>query len=552
MKEVTITFPSGRREIVSSGTRVGEIFRESAEEIPKDCIGAVVNNEVTSLSYKIEVNSEIIPLSLRCDDGIRMYRNSLCFLLYLAVHKIFPHRRLIIGHSLGNGYFYYFDGSNEVSEEDLQNIEESMHQLVNQGRPIQRKVISYMDALRYFKEANQPDTLLLLEQQNNNKVPVYTLGDYMDLAHSPLVPNTDVLKHFEIKKYQQGFLLRYPPRENPNNIMPFKDSPILYSIYQEYKSWGKILEVHSVGRLNQIIYNREIGDFIQIAETLHNKKIAEIADRIHERKGTVRIILIAGPSSSGKTTFTKKLAIQLRVVGFNPVVINVDNYFVPRHLNPVDEEGNLDFEALEAIDVPLLNEHLLTLFAGEEAEIPSFDFKTGSRKKGGPKLKLEDRSIILMEGIHGLNEKLTPDVASDVKYKIYVSALTQLNLDDHNRISTTDNRLLRRMVRDYQFRGYSALETLERWPSVGRGEKKNIFPYQDNADTAFNSALDYELSVLKVYAEPLLKMIKPDTAHYKEAERLIFFLDNFNPLQTTNVPSHSILREFIGESGFKY
>ncbi len=546
MQEVTVTLPSGKRESVPYGTRVGELFSSPG------IVGALVNNESTSLSYKIEVNSEIVPILLESDDGVRMYRNSLCFLLYMAAHELFPDRSLVIGHSLGNGYFYYFDGAAEEDENDLRKLENRMYELVEEKHPIQRKVISYTDALAYFKNAKQPDTLLLLEQQNKNKVPVYTIGNFMDLAHNPLVPNTSVLNEFEIKKYFQGFLLRYPPHENPKKLTPFKDSPILYSVYQEYKAWGKILGIHSVGRLNKIIYNREIGEFIQVAETLHNKKIARIADQILEKRGKVKIVLIAGPSSSGKTTFTKKLAVQLRVVGFNPVVINMDNYFVPRHLNPVDENGNLDFEILEAIDVPLLNAHLLTLFDGGIAEIPEFDFKTGNRGAGGTKLRLDSRALILMEGIHGLNEGLTPDVSAEKKYKIYVSALTQLNLDDHNRISTTDNRLLRRMVRDHQFRGYSAGETLERWPSVRRGEKRNIFPYQDNADTAFNSALDYELSVLKIFAEPLLKTIKPQDPYYKEAERLLFFLDNFNPLQTTAVPRYSILREFIGESGFKY
>ena len=546
MQEVTVTLPSGERELVPYGTRVGELFSSSG------IVGALVNNECTSLSYKIEVNSDIVPVLLESDDGVRMYRNSLCFLLYMAARELFPDRSLVIGHSLGNGYFYYFDGLTETDGEDLRKLEDRMHELVEEKHPIQRKVISYTDAIAYFKNAKQPDTLLLLEQQNKNKVPVYTIGNFMDLAHNPLVPNTSVLNEFEIKNYFQGFLLRYPPRETPKKLTSFKDSPILYSVYQEYKAWGKILRVHSVGRLNKIIYNREIGDFIQVAETLHNKKIAQIADQILEKRGRVKIVLIAGPSSSGKTTFTKKLAVQLRVVGFNPVVINMDNYFVPRHLNPVDENGNLDFEILEAIDVPLLNAHLLTLFDGGIAEIPEFDFKTGNRGTGGTKLRLDSRALILMEGIHGLNEDLTPDVSAEKKYKIYVSALTQLNLDDHNRISTTDNRLLRRMVRDHQFRGYSAGETLERWPSVRRGEKRNIFPYQDNADTAFNSALDYELSVLKIFAAPLLKTIKPQNPYYKEAERLLFFLDNFNPLQTTEVPRYSILREFIGESGFKY
>lgn len=553
MQEVTIQLPLGVSRTVSYGTRVSEIFAAEPEEaFPNEPIGALVNNQLASIFHKLEVNSTVQPVFLDSGDGVRLYRNSLCFLLYLTIHQLFPDRRLVIGHSLGNGYFYYFDNIFSVDPKDLEKIEKRMNELVAEDRPIQRKVISYMEALEYFKHANQPDTVQLLEQRNEVKIPVYELKDFLDLAHGPLVPRTGILKYFEIRGYNQGFLLRYPSHKNTRQMKEFKDSPLLYSIYQEYKAWGKILGFNSVAKLNEIIYAGEIENFIRIAETLHEKKIAEIADRIHAKKGKIRIILVAGPSSSGKTTFTKKLAIQLRVVGFNPVIINLDDYFVPRDMNPVDENGNLDFEALEAIDVPLLNEHLVDLFKGDTAMIPDFDFKTGSRKGEGKKLKLLERSILIMEGIHGLNDRLTPRVPEENKYKIYVSALTQLNLDDHNRISTTDNRLLRRIVRDYQFRGYTALDTLGRWPSVRRGEDRNIFPFQDNADSAFNSALDYELAVLKVFAEPLLKTVKPGNPLYKEAIRLLSFLDNFIALPGTHVPELSILREFIGHSGFKY
>ena len=553
MQEVTIQLPLGVSRTVSYGTRVSELFAAEPEEaFPEEPIGALVNNQLVSIFHKLEVNSIVQPVFLDSGDGVRLYRNSLCFLLYLTIHQLFPDRRLVIGHSLGNGYFYYFDNIFSVDPKDLEKIEKRMNELVAEDRPIQRKVISYMEALEYFKHANQPDTVQLLEQRNEVKIPVYELKDFLDLAHGPLVPRTGILKYFEIRGYNQGFLLRYPSHKNTRQMKEFKDSPLLYSIYQEYKAWGKILGFNSVAKLNEIIYAGEIENFIRIAETLHEKKIAEIADRIHAKKGKIRIILVAGPSSSGKTTFTKKLAIQLRVVGFNPVIINLDDYFVPRDMNPVDENGNLDFEALEAIDVPLLNEHLVVLFKGATAMIPDFDFKTGSRKGEGKKLKLLERSILIMEGIHGLNDRLTPRVPEENKYKIYVSALTQLNLDDHNRISTTDNRLLRRIVRDYQFRGYTALDTLGRWPSVRRGEDRNIFPFQDNADSAFNSALDYELAVLKVFAEPLLKTVKPGNPLYKEAIRLLSFLDNFIALPGTHVPELSILREFIGHSGFKY
>lgn len=553
MLEITVQMPSGVQRTFPYGTRVSEVLNtESSKTFPEAPIGGLVNNQLTSLFYKLEVNSSVEPVFLDSGDGVRLYRNSLCFLLYLTIHELFPDRRLVIGHSLGNGYFYYFDNILSVDPKDLEAIEKRMRELVNEKLPIQRKVISYMEALDYFKQTNQPDTVQLLEQRNEVKIPVYVLGDFIDLAHGPLVPNTEVLEYFELRGYNQGFLLRYPSHRNTRQMKEFKDSPLLYSIYQEYKAWGKILGINSVAKLNEVIYAGEVENFIRIAETLHDKKIAEIADRIHEKRGKIRIILVAGPSSSGKTTFTKKLAIHLKVVGFNPVVINLDNYFVPRHLNPVDENGDLDFEVLEAIDVPLLNDHLVTLFEGGTAMIPDFDFKTGSRKGDGKKLSLSERSILIMEGIHGLNDSLTPRVPAENKYKIYVSALTQLNLDDHNRISTTDNRLLRRLVRDYQFRGYSALDTLSRWPSVRRGENRNIFPFQDNADSAFNSALDYELAVLKVFAEPLLKTVKPGNPLYKEAVRLLSFLNNFIALPAVHVPELSILREFIGHSGFKY
>ena len=427
-----------------------------------------------------------------------------------------------------------------------------MEELIQLDLPIQRRVISYAEALDYFERRNQNDTFILVRQRNENKIPVYECDGFMDLSYGPLAPSTGMLTAFHILPYTNGFLLQYPPSSSPDTIVQFEDSPVLFSIYQEYKAWGKILGVNSVGKLNELIESGDSSQFIRVAEALHNKKIAEIADKIHERKGDVKVILIAGPSSSGKTTFTKKLSVQLQVLGFNPVIIALDDYFVSRHLNPVDKDGNLDFETIKAIDVTLLNRNLIDLFNSKEVEIPNFDFKTGNRKPAGHVLRMGDRSILVIEGIHGLNEELTPLIDKDKKYKIYVSALTQLNLDDHNRISTTDNRLLRRMVRDSKFRGYSALETLQRWPSVRRGENQNIFPFQNNADSAFNSALDYELAVLKLYAEPLLKSVKPHHELFGEAKRLLTFLHNFIHVTEKQVPPDSILREFIGDSTFKY
>jgi uridine kinase len=470
----------------------------------------------------------------------------------IAACDLFPDRKLIIGHSLGNSYYYHFDGYGFVEQSALDRIEARMRELVEAKLPIERSVISYSEALDYFQANHQDASELLLKYRNENKIAIYRCGKYIDLSYGPLVPSTSMLSVFDLRHYPPGFLLRYPPTSTPDELAPFEDDPLLFSVYREYKQWGKILNVTCAGNLNQLIASKGIHEFIRVAEALHNKKIAEIADRIHERRGSVKAVLIAGPSSSGKTTFTKKLAIQLRVTGFNPVQISLDDYFLSRDQTPRDEKGDLDFEALEAIDVQLLNEHLVRLFAGDTVEIPIFDFRSGGRKPVGKSLKLPERGILVMEGIHGLNDRLTPLVPRDQKHAIYVSALTQLNLDDHNRISTTDNRLLRRMVRDYNFRGYSALTTLSRWPCVRRGEDRNIFPHQNNADSAFNSALDYELSVLKTYAEPLLMTIKPYHTEYSEAIRLLTFLSNFAPLPPDYVPDESILREFIGNSAFKY
>jgi len=427
-----------------------------------------------------------------------------------------------------------------------------MLDIVEQGCPILRRVISYPEAVGYFQQNNQPDTVLLLKNRNDQKVPVFSCGEFMDLAHAPLVPNTKLLKVFDILAYPPGFLLRYPPWDQPDSLAPFQENPALFSIYREYKDWGKILNVRCVGHLNDLINNRNVRGFIQVAEALHDKKIAMIADKICEHRDEGKLILIAGPSSSGKTTFAKKLAVQLQVLGRNPFPISLDNYFLPRERTPLDEEGNYDFESLQAIDIEFMNENLLRLMRGEEAVLPRFNFHTGQRQMDSSAQRLPDRAIIILEGIHGLNDELTPLIPRDQKYKIYVSALTQLNLDDYNRISTTDNRLLRRIVRDSQFRGHSAFDTLSMWESVRRGENRYIFPFQNTADSAFNSALDYELSVLKVYAEPLLKSIKPAQEGFHEALQLLSFLNNFAPIPPSWVPEYSILREFTGESAFKY
>ena len=515
-------------------------------------VAVLVNNEVVGLEHSLVVNATIAPVDLGSRAGVNIYRKSLCFLLAMAARHVFPKRRLVIGHSLGQSYLYWFDGMEGVPDADLARIEARMRELIAGDLPIRSLLLSYREAVDYFAKHNQPDTALLLANRSSPEVRVHSCDGTLDLWHGPLVPSTGLLSVFSVLSYAPGFLLRYPPAEDPLHVAPFGENPVLFSIYREYKNWGKILRVGSVGSLNELIREGGIQEFIQIAEALQDKKIAEIADRISTRRDSVKVVLIAGPSSSGKTTFSKKLMIQLRVVGRNPVTISLDDYFKPLVETPRDEQGKPDLESLGALDVELLNDHLLRLLGGAEVETPLFDFLTGTRKQRGRPMRLPDRAILILEGIHGLNDALTPLIERQAKYKIYVSALTQLNLDDHNRIATTDNRLIRRLVRDNQFRGHPAQRTLSMWTSVRRGEDRNIFPFQNSADSAFNSALDYELAVLKVYADPLLATVKPDASEYQDARALLAFLANFTPLHPRWVPPTSILREFIGESAFKY
>jgi len=550
---VRVTFPGGQVREFPAGTTAAEAAADPA--FPRTAlplVAVLVNNEVVQLQHGCAVNCSIAPVELGSRQGLAIYRRSLCFLLSMAALRIFPKRRLIIGHSLGQGYFYYFDGMDGVARDDLIRIDAEMRGLIARDLPIRSLSLSYQEAIAFFEKHHQPDTLLLLQHRNDPAVTVHSCDGFLDLFHGPLVPSTGLLSAFALRDCPPGFLLRYPPSDNPLHMGEYVENPVLFSIYREYKNWGKILRVGSVGRLDELIRDGGIQDFVQVAEALQDKKIAEIADRINALRDRVRVVLIAGPSSSGKTTFSKKLMIQLRVVGRNPVTISLDDFYKPHDRTPRDEEGNLDFEALDALDVELLNDTLVRLLRAEEAETPVFDFHAGARKPEGRKMRLPDRAILILEGIHGLNDALTPLVPSGSKHKIYVSALTQLNLDDHNRIATTDNRLVRRMVRDSQFRGHSALQTLRMWPSVRRGEDRNIFPFQNGADSAFNSALDYELAVLKVYADPLLASVKPDAPEYEEARMLLSFLSNFAPLHPRWVPATSILREFIGESAFKY
>lgn len=565
MKEVAVTFTEQSNHppiTVAFGTKTSTAlelsgcaeFKSSGPWNYDDnpIVAVLINNELRSLTDPIEFSAEITPVRLFSEFGKRMYRHSLSFLLMMAVRYSIPDRDIVIGHSLGDGYYFCFNDDLPVTDELTGNIEKTMRELAEADLRIDKILLSYREALRWLKKAGRDDSVELLDFQNTPFVELYQCGEFRDVTYEPLLPTTALISRFELKRYENGMLLRYPRSADPHTIAPFKDNPVLFSIFEEYSRWGSILSVPSLGRLNRLCKQRNINSFIHIAELLQNKKISRIADAIGQRRSRseLRFVLIAGPSSSGKTTFARKLNYQLQVLGLKPLPISLDDYYLDREKVPLDDEGKPDLEELEALDIRRLNDDLLSILRSGSAVIPRFDFQTAKRTEKGNEVKLPENGIIILEGIHGLNPRLTPDLPDSSKFKIYISALTQLNIDNHNRISTTDNRIIRRIVRDHNFRGMEASATLSMWPSVHRGEKNNIFPYQNNADVAFNSALDYELAVLRPYAEPLLKTIKPDDPNYWHAVRLLTFLDKFYPVPSHKVPDDSLLREFIGDSIF--
>ena len=521
--------------------------------LPSPLVAVRVNGEILSLSTRLEVNATLEPVLLDSPEGAALYRCSLAFLLAVAAKSLFPSRSLYVGHSLGNGYYYTFLDGKKPEPGDVERLQGQMQLLVSCDLHVSCRYMAYAEAMEAFTKNKQDDTALLLAERSEYKVMVNECAGFVDLYISALINRTGLLDVFELLPYEGGFLLRFPPIGGGHKLVPFEDNPKIFSVYDEYKKWGRIVGVHCVGNLNHQVSSKNIREYIRIAEAFQEKKLDEIADQIYARRDEVKAVLIAGPSSSGKTTSAKRLSIALKVMGIQPIAISLDDYYLGSDKTPLDEKGQPDFECLEALDVPYLNAQLLELLAGNEVTLPMFDFKAGRRREeGGRKIRLDEGSMLIIEGIHGLNDALTPQIKKETKFKLYVSALTQLNLDDHNRIPTTDNRLLRRMVRDNQFRGASATRTFQMWPSVHRGERKHIFPFQNQADAAFNSALDYELAVLKVYADPLLRSVKPGMKEYSEAARLLSFLANFAPILPHYVPGTSILREFIGESEFKY
>lgn len=550
MNTINITFPNGKTITIQSGS-TADSFLEQFEQ-PTHQIAAVrVNNEICSLSQRIDINCKVEPVLINSHDGSSIYRRSLCFVLATAAHNLFPKQRLLVGHSLGYGYYYTIDSEEKLSQDKLNQLKFEMQRIIDANTEIKQKHISYEEAIVLFEKLNLIETRKQLNYICPPKIIINTLDDFSDLYFGPLVSKTGSLKVFDLLKYGEGFLLRFPSTSQPDKLTDFEDIPQLFNVYKQYKQWGKQIGVTSAASLNKIVAERKTKEFIDITESLQIKRIADIADQIYQRKN-IKLVLIAGPSSSGKTTTSKKLSMQLKVLGFQPKVIELDTYYLGRDKTPRDEKGEYDYECLEALDIKQLNEDLLNLFSGKEIKLPSYNFVEGKRFYSGKTMQLSTNDILVLEGIHGLNDKLTPSIPRENKFKIYLSALTQLNLDDHNRIATSDNRLVRRIVRDAQFRGKSAADTIKMWPSVQNGERLHIFPFQNSADVMLNTALDYELAVLKVYALPLLRCVNPTQREYAEASRLIRFLNNFSPIPVNNVPGKSIIREFVGGSEFKY
>jgi uridine kinase len=535
------------------GTTLAEIAQSFAVQTTNPILGAYVNHRPKPLDYEMVKPRLIEFIDYSCRDGQRMYLRTLSFILFAAIRNLWPAVSLKIDHPISKGYYCELENlDRSFSESDVQLIKTEMRSIIDSNIAVERKMILTETAITLLEAQGLGRKAELYRGYGRLYAPLFFLGKHINFFYGHMLTSTGCITNFDIVKYYDGFLLRFPIPGDLQIAKPAIKQDKLFGIFREHKKWAEILGVEDIPRLNTLRRENRYSDLIKISEALHEKKIAEIATAISQRTDQINIILIAGPSSSGKTTFSRKLGIQLAVNGLHAIEVSVDNFFVNREFTPLDEGGNLDFEALEAIDIPYFNDFLLRLIAGEEMSVPRFDFQTGQRKFNGKTMKMEKNSILIIEGIHGLNPDLTPLIDSEKTYRIFVSALTQISIDEHTYIPTTDNRLLRRIIRDSKYRGYDAYTTIKRWPSVRRGEEKHIFPFQENADIMFNSALIYELAVLKKYASPLLKQVKENTPEYSEAVRLLIFISYFESIPEEEIPPTSVLREFLGGSSFIY
>ena len=538
---------------VNEGSTLGEVLKALSLNNPLPFIAAYVNNALRELSYRI-----YNPVSLRFIDtthfeGIRVYQRTLFFVLDKAVHDLYPGATLRIKNSVSKGFYCEIEGV-EITDEVVDRLRMRVDELISQNLPIVHEQLPREEVEELYKKSGYDDKLALLQTRPRLYVSVYSLGGTVGYFFGALATSTGALHLFDLRRYYDGLYLGLPCRDDPNKLEHMISQEKMFEVFAEYKQWVDVMGVPTIGYLNHKILAGEESELIKVAEAFSEKKFGALADVIAEanRERGVRLILISGPSSSGKTTSAKRLGIQLKILGLTPVLISLDDYFVERDKTPLDENGKHDYEALEALDLDVFNSDLVALFAGESVNIPSYDFITGRRQQRTKPLQLDDRSILVVEGIHGLNPRLTEKIDNCYKFRIYVSALTSIAMDNLSRIPTTDNRLIRRMVRDFRTRGSNALDTLRRWGSVRRGEEKHIFPYQENADVMLNSAMFYEISVLKRFVEPLLHTIPDTEPEYGEARRLLKLIDNFIPVDPDEIPPTSILREFIGGSSFTY
>lgn len=549
MTNFNITLEDGRQESVAKGTKFKDVMDKYYREDVKNIALCKLNNEYYELSQEIKENGLLEKIPFNTEDGMNIYTRTLQFIFIKSALDIFKDSKITIEHSISKGLFGEIHKEKVLNADDVIKIKERMKEIISKDEPIKKIEVSKNKAISIFKDYGMEDKVMLLEYMEFDTVKLYELEGRYDYFYGKMAYSTGVIKAFDLIFYEPGFILRSPMPEDLNNLPTYKEQKRLSNIFYETERWLNIIGVGDVGSLNNKVVNNDLKDLILVSEALHEKKIAYIADKISEKNG-VKIVLIAGPSSSGKTTFANRLSIQLRVNGFVPVPLSLDDYFIDRELSPRDENGEYDFESIYSLDLKTLNEQLERLLDSEEVEIPTYNFMKGKREWLGHKVKLPQNGVLILEGIHALNPVLTKSISDEYKHKIYISALTQLNLDNHNRIPTTDVRKIRRIVRDFLSRGYGGEETLKMWPSIKRGEKKNIFVYQEESNDMFNSTLVYELCVLKPYALNELKKISKESSVFNEAQRLISLLNFFKEIPMDKVPENSILREFIGGSCF--
>lgn len=540
---------------IDGGDSLQEIYETLSTRVPFKPICALVNNKVEALNFKVYAPKMVEFLDITSSHGSKVYVHSLCMVLYKAIEDLFPGKRLRIEHSISGGFYCKIKHEHTIlNDEVIAQIKARMIEIVDKDIKFVRRERLTTDVIEMFRKQGLADKVRLLSTNESLYTTFYKLDNIIDSYFGPLAPSTGHLKVFDLIPYKEGMLLLGPDKDNPSAVHTTYPMEKMYKAFTDYVKFNDIVMLDDVGRLNEVIEKNKAPLLINVAEALHDKMFSRIADEITRRyhEGGARVVLIAGPSSSGKTTSSKRLAIQLVTNYIVPKIISLDNYFVDREHTPRDEDGDYDYESLYALDLEQFNKDLKALIAGEEVAMPTYNFQTGEREYRGNTLKLEENNILLMEGIHGLNPELTKEISEEMKFRVYVSALTTLSIDDHNWVSTTDNRLLRRIVRDFKFRGASAQSSIARWPSVRRGEEKWIFPYQENADAMFNSSLLFELAVMKDYAVPILKQVPANVPEYAEANRLLRFLSYFKSLDPSNIPSTSLLREFLGGSSFTY